>query len=155
MRPVVTTFLWNTVDLKTQRRRKPRKKKYDTTAMEQKHYFSPMCVSDFQTCVDVTCFKAHAPAPKSHLSPAAVAYSSSGSDDEELPWCCICNQDATLRCHTCDGDLYCNRCFRWGNVLINGKWYHIYSSTGGLLLGTFAFIPKKDSCDLKCIPWPR
>ncbi|XP_044021456.1 abscission/NoCut checkpoint regulator [Siniperca chuatsi] len=56
-----------------------------------------------------------APAPKSRISPAAVAHQPSDSDEEELPWCCICNQDATLRCHTCDGELYCNRCFREGH----------------------------------------
>ncbi|XP_028251743.1 abscission/NoCut checkpoint regulator [Parambassis ranga] len=58
--------------------------------------------------------KKPAPVPKSKFLPAA-AHQASDSDEEELPWCCICNHDATLRCHTCDGDLYCNRCFREGH----------------------------------------
>lgn len=62
-----------------------------------------------------TSSKKPAPASKSRISPAAVPHQPSDSDEEEFPWCCICNHDATIRCHTCDGDLYCNRCFREGH----------------------------------------
>jgi len=50
--------------------------------------------------------------PKSHLA-------------DELPWCCICNEDAMLRCCDCDDDLYCERCFREGHQQFQ-LFNHIY-----------------------------
>lgn len=45
--------------------------------------------------------------PKSNLS----RY----TDEDIDSWCCICNEDAEVRCLGCDGDLYCQQCWQEGH----------------------------------------
>lgn len=48
-------------------------------------------------------------------------------DSDDLPWCCICNEDATIQCFDCDGDLYCTQCFSEGHEQF-GLFDHKYGS---------------------------
>lgn len=43
--------------------------------------------------------------------------------DEEIDgWCIICQDDATLKCHGCDGDLYCAGCWKEGHMGSDVGW---------------------------------
>lgn len=37
------------------------------------------------------------------------------TDEDIDSWCCICNDDGTVRCLGCDGDIYCDTCWREGH----------------------------------------
>ncbi|PNS20921.1 hypothetical protein CAC42_2852 [Sphaceloma murrayae] len=37
------------------------------------------------------------------------------TDEDIESWCCICNEDATVKCLGCDGDLYCSDCWNDGH----------------------------------------
>ncbi|MCJ1373039.1 hypothetical protein MMC20_004265 [Loxospora ochrophaea] len=37
------------------------------------------------------------------------------TDEDIASWCVICNEDATVRCLGCEGDLYCAGCWREGH----------------------------------------
>jgi len=37
------------------------------------------------------------------------------TDEDIASWCCICNEDGEVRCLGCDGDIYCQSCWREGH----------------------------------------
>ncbi|KAF2736671.1 hypothetical protein EJ04DRAFT_575270 [Polyplosphaeria fusca] len=48
-------------------------------------------------------------------APTSKPTTTTFSDEEIESWCIICNDDATLRCLGCEGDLYCRDCWMEGH----------------------------------------
>jgi hypothetical protein len=55
------------------------------------------------------------PTPTTILSRLRKGKSSTFSNDDISSWCCICNEDGTVRCSGCDDDIYCESCWREGH----------------------------------------
>nr|XP_039254246.1 abscission/NoCut checkpoint regulator-like isoform X1 [Styela clava]XP_039254253.1 abscission/NoCut checkpoint regulator-like isoform X1 [Styela clava] len=49
------------------------------------------------------------------MNVADTGFKPSEKESSDLPWCIICNEDASLRCHGCERDLYCLRYFKEGH----------------------------------------
>ncbi|CAD6442190.1 cc0980ef-3be0-4993-b1b2-edd69d963a16-CDS [Sclerotinia trifoliorum] len=44
------------------------------------------------------------------------------TDEEMDTWCIICQDDATVQCVGCEGDLYCARCWKEGHMGVDAGW---------------------------------
>jgi len=44
------------------------------------------------------------------------------TDEEIETWCCICNDDATVNCLGCEGELYCGNCWNEGHRGVDAGW---------------------------------
>lgn len=57
-----------------------------------------------------------APTFKPIDKPAKGVMKKTFTDDEIESWCIICQDDATVKCLGCDGDLYCANCWKEGHM---------------------------------------
>lgn len=73
--------------------------------------------SDAESSLDLPSAPTAAPVRKPKAALKAVKKKGPGFTDEEIEsWCVICNDDATVKCIGCEGDLYCATCWREGHI---------------------------------------
>ncbi|WVN88854.1 uncharacterized protein L203_104068 [Cryptococcus depauperatus CBS 7841] len=61
------------------------------------------------------------PAPPKEIQKYDLPGYSLERDEASETWCCICNRDATLQCFGCEDDLYCEKCWKEGHGIGEGK----------------------------------
>ena len=59
--------------------------------------------------------KKKGPEALANISSAKGATAAVPEEGDVLPWCCMCNADAAIKCFDCDNDLYCVPCFSQGH----------------------------------------
>lgn len=73
--------------------------------------------TDADSALDLPSAPTAAPSRKPNASSKSAKPTAPKFTDEEIDtWCVICNDDATIKCIGCEGDMYCAKCWKEAHV---------------------------------------